>query len=418
MVARQTMKQKRLTHRRLSETKGEGLMLLELHLLQNFAPANLNRDDTGSPKDCEFGGYRRARISSQCLKRAIRTAFKDEEMLPAERLAQRTKRVVEALTDRLQAQGKDRSQARDVVARLLEGVNLKLAKEDKTEYLLFLGEAEIAGAVEICLTHWEALAAAVASSEAGSGGRGRSSAKKTGRAAGAGEEKAAIEAFDTLLNGGKAADLALFGRMIANLPERNITAACQVAHALSTHKVSMEFDYYTAIDDRKPDDTAGADMIGTVEFNSACFYRYANVDINQLRANLRGDVALADQTVNAFIHAAVGAIPTGKQNSMAAQNQPSFVMAVVRERGLWSLANAFVRPVRPNAEHDLVQRSIAELDSYWHKLIAMYGERGLQGVWLATTEPDAVTHLTSARVEGVDVVVNRVLTAVAHDGAV
>src|SRR6185503_11754224 len=102
---------------------------------------------------------------------------------------------------------------------------------------------------------------------------------------------------------------------LADLPERNISAACQVAHALSTNKVSMEFDYYTAIDDRKPDDTAGADMIGTVEFNSACFYRYANLDVDQLRANLGDDTALARQTVEAFVRASVSAIPTGKQNS-------------------------------------------------------------------------------------------------------
>ncbi|HEY8601689.1 MAG TPA: type I-E CRISPR-associated protein Cas7/Cse4/CasC [Thermomicrobiales bacterium] len=392
-------------------------MLIELHLLQNFAPSNLNRDDTGSPKDCEFGGYRRARISSQCFKRAIRTAFKDERLLPEEHLAQRTKRVVEALTERLVARGKESGQARDVVARLLDGVNLKLAKEDKTEYLLFLGEAEIAGAVEVCLNHWDALVASVIPADTTGQTRGRGGAKRTGKSAGAGEEQAAIDAFDALLNGGKAADLALFGRMIANLPGRNITAACQVAHALSTNKVSAEFDYFTAIDDRKPDDTAGADMIGTVEFNSACFYRYANVNVEQLRENLRDDQVLAYQTVEAFLRASVTAIPTGKQNSMAAQNQPSFVMAVVREHGLWSLANAFVRPVRPNVEQDLVQRSIAEFDNYWQKLVTMYGERGLRGIWLATTEPEAVTHLANARVGGMDVLIDQVLAAITDGGA-
>ena len=36
-------------------------MFIEIHTIQNFAPSNLNRDDTGSPKECEFGGHRRAR---------------------------------------------------------------------------------------------------------------------------------------------------------------------------------------------------------------------------------------------------------------------------------------------------------------------------------------------------------------------
>ena len=47
-------------------------MFIELHILQSFGPSNLNRDEDGNPKDCEFGGVRRARISSQCLKHAIR----------------------------------------------------------------------------------------------------------------------------------------------------------------------------------------------------------------------------------------------------------------------------------------------------------------------------------------------------------
>ena len=68
-------------------------MRIEVHVLQNFAPSNLNRDDTGSPKDAEFGGYRRARISSQCIKRAVRNYFKSENLIPPANRAVRTKRL-------------------------------------------------------------------------------------------------------------------------------------------------------------------------------------------------------------------------------------------------------------------------------------------------------------------------------------
>jgi CRISPR system Cascade subunit CasC len=149
--------------------------------------------------------------------------------------------------------------------------------------------------------------------------------------------------LNRLLNGGMAVDLALFGRMLADLPNKNIDAACQVAHALSTNKVSMEFDFFTAVDDLSPEEETGAGMMGTVEFNSACFYRYANIDLKQLTGNLAGDSELAQKAVEAFLRAAVATIPTGKQNSMAAQNPPSLVFAVVRDKGLWSLANAFVK---------------------------------------------------------------------------
>jgi CRISPR system Cascade subunit CasC len=129
-------------------------MYVELHILQNFAPSNLNRDDTNSPKDCEFGGYRRARISSQCLKRAIRTTFKSEGLVPPERLASRTKRLLDALSERLIAQGKPAEDARAVVNVALAGIKLGPKDDGKTQYLLFLGAAEIEGLAAVCLQHW------------------------------------------------------------------------------------------------------------------------------------------------------------------------------------------------------------------------------------------------------------------------
>src|SRR6185312_7480734 len=122
-------------------------MFIELHILQNFAPSNLNRDDTNSPKDCEFGGYRRARVSSQCLKRSIRHTFKSEELLPEANLASRTKRLLDALTEGLSAQGRAVDEARAVAQIALAGIKLGPKEDGKTQYLLFLGEAEINGLV-------------------------------------------------------------------------------------------------------------------------------------------------------------------------------------------------------------------------------------------------------------------------------
>ena len=296
-------------------------MLLELHLIQNFAPSNLNRDDTGSPKSCEFGGYRRARLSSQCIKRAIRHEFEVSSLIPAESRASRSKRFVESISKQLVDRGRPADLAPAVTEAGLGLLDIKLAKDGKTEYLLYLGHREATAIGDFCDAQWDALAASA------EGARG---AKK-----GARDEPAAALAktLQQSLNGGKAADLALFGRMLADLPGKNIDAASQVAHAISTHQVSSEFDYYTAVDDLKPDDTAGADMIGTVEFNSACYYRYANIDLGQLVKNLDGDRDLAIATVEAFLTAARDAVPTGKQNSFAARNAPSLFFAVVRPSG-------------------------------------------------------------------------------------
>lgn len=329
-------------------------MILELHILQNFAPSNLNRDDTGSPKDCEFGGHRRARISSQCLKRAIRQEFKRYDLVPADRRAERTKRLVEELDRRL-SKGADQQQARVVARAAVGALGLSLDRDDKTEYLLFLGEEEIQSLTELCQKHWGELSSDRSEKEAPA------------------LPAPVVNGLKRALDGGRAVDLALFGRMLADLPERNRDAASQVAHAISTNRVHMQFDYYTAVDDLNPDDTAGAGMIGTVEFNSACFYRYANVDLAQLLTNLQGDGTLARTAVYAFVRAAIEAIPTGKQNSMAAQNPPSFVLAVVRDHGTWSLANAFVDPVTPNGR-DLVAGSIARLDDHWGRLRTAYGD--------------------------------------------
>lgn len=177
----------------------------------------------------------------------------------------------------------------------------------------------------------------------------------------------------------------------------------------------MEFDFYTAVDDLKPEDTAGADMLGTVEFNSACFYRYANVDLEQLKSNL-GSQDLARETVEAFVRASVAAIPTGKQNSMAAQNPPSLVFAVARSRGLWSLANAFLSPVQPDRGGDLMQNSIRRLDSYWGRLSRMYGDGGVTGQWLCTTEDGCLEQLADARLDRLDQLVDGLQEGVRFDG--
>jgi CRISPR system Cascade subunit CasC len=397
-------------------------MFVEFHLLQNFAPSNLNRDDTGAPKDCEFGGYRRARISSQCLKRAVRRQFQAQKLLPEPNLAHRTKRLLDELADRLAGAGRDRAAALAVAGAALRGAGFGVGDDGKTQYLLFLGEGEIEKAVRLMNDHWDTLSQAA--QPAAPAPEGPADPKKS-RKSGKEKKKEAKEAIppalkkelEGVLDGGKAADLALFGRMLADLPERNIDAACQVAHALSTNKVSMEMDYYTAVDDLKPGDTAGADMIGTVEFNSSCFYRYANIDLGQLTRNLRGDGELALTTVEAFLRASVEAVPTGKQNSTAAQNPPSLVFAVVRDRGLWSLANAFVQPVRPTAQKSLVQNSVEALDAYWGKLVGTFGDNGLRSRGVCLVEDAELTHLGGDRVKTFDDLVGQVMQAVRPEAA-
>lgn len=359
-------------------------MFVELHILQNFVPSNLNRDDTNSPKDCDFGGYRRARISSQALKRAIRTSFRNDALVPSAYLATRTKRLVQILTQMLQAEtGRSTDEAQRVAEAAVGSMGLGL-KGEETQYLLFLGNQEISALRDACIAHWDTLAAAAVDGD-------QADAKRAKKAKKDAVPPVVGEALKNVLNGGQAADLALFGRMLADLSQKNRDAASQVAHAISTHAVNPEFDFYTAVDDLKNRDTddMGAGMMGTIEFNSACFYRYANVDTDELLHNLDGDTELAAHTLQAFLRASISAIPSGKQNSMAAHNPPSLVFVTVRTRGLQNLANAFVRPVTPNG--DLVASSARALNEHYGALCSMYGDAGLQGSWLASVIPSDVT---------------------------
>lgn len=340
--------------------------LIEIHALQNFAPSNLNRDDTGAPKDAFFGGRRRARISSQCFKHAVREYFKDKnEGL----FANRTKRVVDDIKVIVQLKLKDDNRCSDenLLKAIEAAINcigtgdkkVKVEKDKKTgqvktDVLLFLSPKEIEDiAVVIAESFGDFIKSKVPTDTI---------AKITGSISGK-EDKSRL----TL-------DIALFGRMLAVMPEKNQNAACQVAHAISTNAVEREFDFYTAVDDLKPEDSSGADMMGTIEFTSACFYRYAVVDFEKLVENLQGDHDLAVAGLRAFIEGFIVAEPTGKQNSFAAHNPPEFVLVNVRNNAApRNLANAFEIPVRVKGEESLTKESIMRLCEKDVKLSKIYG---------------------------------------------
>lgn len=328
---------------------------IEFHVLQSFAPANLNRDDTGAPKDALFGGTRRGRISSQSLKRAKRLHMQTGGLIPEHARSYRTKRVSGLLTDALEKRGIERTRAEELVTATLQSIGSSKSKvrvkDQKTDYLLFLGRPELDQMTEALVDYASEL------------GTGKVKVSK----------ELTQQLTKILTDKGKGAvDVALFGRMVADLPEANTDAACQVAHAISTHRVERDFDYYTAVDDLKPDDTAGADMIGTVEFNSSCYYRFSVVDMRQLGENL-GDTEGAREAVLAYAKAVAEAIPSGKQNSFAAHNPPSTIMVVRRDKQApRNLANAFEEAVSPNGV-GILNESARRLGEYWEKVDEAYG---------------------------------------------
>jgi CRISPR system Cascade subunit CasC len=371
--------------------------LIEIHTLQNFAPSNLNRDDTGAPKDAIFGGTRRARVSSQCLKRSLREHFKmkveENDILP-ENVGLRSKRLLDEVVKHLVNNGRNPEEARKLTRlAMLSGAGIWVAPNEtdsdegeKSEYLMFLGINEIASIAGTISERWkeEKWGAIEKALE-------KTSAKEKKKEAAKKASKELKESFARILNGGKAVDVALFGRMLADMPKKNQHAACQVAHAISTHSVEREFDFYTAVDDLKPEDTAGADMMGTVEFNSACFYRYAVVDWEKLLENLQNDRELAAKGLRAFLEGFVVAAPTGKQNTFAAHNPPEFVaVSVRRNTAPRNLANAFETAVRVKKDESLTRRSAEELAKKAIALRAAFGGE----------EKTLILNLTGANLNG------------------
>jgi len=364
-------------------------MFVELHLLQSFPPSNLNRDDTNNPKDCTFGGVRRARISSQCLKRAIRTQpiFAETTKVPN---GIRTKRVVQRLIDLLGERGAPEPAALAVAESFVQQYMQNLGSDDLTEAPVYIAPSELEQAADALWADWEA---AISDPE--------TSAKRI-----------AATLRKQYREHSTAPDVAMFGRMMASQPELGLEAACQVAHALSTHRISMEMDYFTAVDDLQPREEPGANMIGYTSFNSACFYRYARIDWDQLVATL-ADVPLARRSVEAFLRASEQAVPSGKQNTFAPFSPPSLALAVVRDDGMsWSLVNAFENPVQSDREGGYVAPSIARLDAYWGHLCDVYDDTHLRCIVVRTLPLDMpLNRLNDYRLPSFTSWIERVLAA-------
>jgi CRISPR system Cascade subunit CasC len=392
-------------------------MLIEVHMLQNHAPSNLNRDDTGSPKEAVFGGFKRARISSQCLKRSIRRSEVFQERL-AGKLGRRTRGLPERVKAKLLESGIDAELA-EIGAQKASGFGTKEGSEQKanasgqyrTAQTMFLSDADIQAVSEVIAS------AALEAKDA------KAFAKVPAKEL---QKKAEDKGFRPI-----SVDIALFGRMVTSEAFVDVEASSQFAHAISTHKIDHEFDYYTAVDDleRAADDEAGggADMIGDVEFNSACYYKYFNVHVDGLVDNLTGKAfkreasvedeknarETAGKAVRALIEAACRVTPSGKQNSFAAHQPPSLLWIEIRDANLpVSYANAFCNPVNPKAKEGLEIESANALKRECEVLTKMYGLDARKRLLLSKN--DAIEILGVKSSEALQSILDEVEAEVCH----
>lgn len=349
---------------------------LQLHLLTSYAAANLNRDDTGRPKTLTFGGAERLRVSSQSLKRAFRTSDVFHEALPGA-LGQRSQGFAQGLIDALVSHGLS---PEDAVARaesVIERDHLGKVKDKgkgsaKTEQLVHLAPEEIAAIT--------ALADRL-------------------KDAPLDDEKTVL----TLKDKPRAADITMFGRMLADNPGYNVDAAVQVAHAFTTHRVAVEDDYYTAVDDIKDADAEadrGAGFIGVQHYGAGLFYLYICVDGDLLLDNLAGDRALAGDTIGALVKAAATVSPTGKQNSFGSRAKADYALLEIGDDAPRSLASAFQRPVGAvPGEEDYAAVSVQRLTELRKGFAHAYDEEfdGLEMLIGDPTSPTLADLIAAAR---------------------
>ena len=324
---------------------------VQLHLLTNYPPSNLNRDDTGRPKTALMGDALRLRISSQSQKRAWRTSEAFEAALDGY-LGTRTKRLGKEVFNALRAAEVADKPAREW-ARSMAGCFGKLKSDKKTDQDEDLEIEQLAHVSPEERQAVDQLASACAQ---------RKSAP-------------ASDELNLLRQPRKGVDIAMFGRMLADSPAFNVEAAVQVAHAVTVHKAAVEDDYFTAVDDlNKGLEDKGASHIGERGYGAGLFYLYMCIDRELLKENLGTDAALTAKALEALIHAATKVSPTGMQNSHASRAYASYVLAEKGNQQPRSLVQAFLKPIKPFEDQGMLEASVAALSKRCENFDKVYGK--------------------------------------------
>lgn len=378
---------------------------LELHIIQSVPVACLNRDDLNSPKTAVFGGVQRARVSSQSWKRAIREMAEKDLDNSGQFKGKRSRLFVEKIFLALKKLGENEVTANAL--SLCAGhylAKLDSKQEGKVKTLVFLSQLEYEIFAKLLFNldkdDKQKLVEAIESvdreklvsdedgdeeieevaADKKKKGEKRLSAKQFAKLVAKILKTSVGKAFkgekkDTKSLPKDAADIALFGRMVANDHSLTVEAASMFSHALSTHKVDNEIDFFAAVDDLQPKEESGAGMTSTLEFNSATYYRFAAVNLDMLAdIDHLGSMTKEERqsVVRTFVEATVKAIPGARKNTMNGNTLPVYVLGVVREKGHpVQLVNAFESPVRTSQGY--ATKSVELLKSEYAKLAETWG---------------------------------------------
>lgn len=331
---------------------------LDIHVLISHSPSCLNRDDMNMQKSAVFGGVRRVRISSQSLKRAMRKSKYYEKHLgsPSDRtrsLDRLNKKYTEALLNKVEPA---------LVTRTIALIAGKegIADNEQADAVAPWSIAEVAALCEI-----------VAAAE-----RDGLNPKQIEK-----QVKQQAQSIRAALN--QSVDIALSGRMATSGLMSSIDGAMAMAHAITTHAVDADIDWFTAVDDLVEDEgKIGAGHLNTQEFGAGVFYRYASLNIRQLQENLGGVArAQALEIAAHFVYLLSTVVPEAKQRSFAAFNPADLVLVSFADFPL-SAANAFEKPIeRDRKQGGFIKPSISALENYWQSVRTGYGVSNSQAVF-------------------------------------
>ena len=322
-------------------------MYLCIHVLQVAPVSCINRDDTGTPKTCMYGGTSRMRVSSQCWKRAVRMYMK-------ERYGDtgiRTKFISKMLSDRLVSEEIcNDQQATAFVKKWLGQANIISEKDTAKNTSAFFSKEQIDSLYEVLKKRFQQE-----------------------------ENKEKLENERTFSNKVSQAvkdrpsvSELLFGRMFASDPSLNYDAACQMAHSFSVNEVYEEPDYFTVVGDVKQEEAlGGSDYLDTKLFNSGVLYRFADINLSK-GSELRNKEYNVDaaKAASQFLEAFVLSMPTGSINAYANMTLPENVVVELRDDVPVSFAPAFAKAIDSK---NICQDAIHEMYQYEEKISRLYG---------------------------------------------
>lgn len=369
---------------------------INFHVLISHSPSCLNRDDMNMQKSAIFGGERRVRISSQSLKRAMRKSSYYRQHLGEESIRSRD---LDLLKDEfLDLLGDEFEEA--IVKEALERFAKTKSGDDEGDDEQEGEDNEKTPDKKLAVAPWikdefkvicqivkdvrsEGLTSeeeekAKQAYEKQKGKKKKSLDNFVDAAFGKKIEKRLEANREALLNAiGSAKDVALSGRMATSGLMTSVDGSLAVAHALTTHAVDADIDWFTAVDDLQE---LGSGHLDTQEFSSGVFYRYASLNIGQLQENLGNAPREKAMEIAAhLLHMLATVVPSAKQQTFAAHNLADLALVSFSDIPV-SLANAFEEPVR--AKGGFRKPSIDALHSYWQQVHSGYGLNERCGAFL------------------------------------